>query len=80
MWQMGVDTSRGEHLRITMNITLPALPCAGQTLWRCLHLLLIIQPVSELHSILSLQPLLLQPSVWMQLIFLALMVMTTLSA
>ena len=27
--QMGVDTSRGEHLRITLDVTLPALPCAG---------------------------------------------------
>ncbi len=29
--QMGVDVSRGEHLRITLNLTLPALPCAGES-------------------------------------------------
>ncbi len=28
---MGVDVSRGEHLRISLNLTLPALPCAGES-------------------------------------------------
>lgn len=29
---MGVDTLRGEHLRITLDVTLPALPCAAISL------------------------------------------------
>lgn len=29
---MGVDVSRGEHLRIALNLTLPALPCAAISL------------------------------------------------
>lgn len=35
--QMGVDKTRREKLRVTVNVTFPALPCQGESAPHCLH-------------------------------------------